>query len=125
VALMPTLIQLAEKYRHRVDFAAVYITEAHASDEWPIGPNFSTNKQPRALQERLAIATKMVDRLTISVPVYVDCMSNEFEACYAAWPLRMFIISKGKVQWVSQPNSEHFTQPSAALIERCIQGQLA
>lgn len=103
----------------------MYITEAHAKDEWPIGSQFSACNQPKALEERLALAEDLFGRLGVNnIPAYSDTMANEFEAHYAAWPLRFFILKDGAVQWVSQPSTESFAQPNIAAIERHIMESL-
>lgn len=123
MARVPLLLKLAGKYAGRVDFAFVYITEAHAKDEWPIGSVYSSNNQPVTLEERLALAGKLLGKYKI--PTFVDTMDNGFEAQYASWPLRFFMLKAGKVQWVSEPNPEHFGQPSDAELERRIEEHLA
>eukprot|EP00808_Paulinella_micropora_P024229 g71854.t1 len=50
------LRQLWTTYHTGVDFLAVYITEAHAKDEWPVGPTFSFAEQPKTQAARLALA---------------------------------------------------------------------
>jgi len=37
----------------------IYITEAHASDEWPVGEKVSICTQPITLQERINFAKKL------------------------------------------------------------------
>lgn len=113
---MPLLLKLAEKYAGRVDFAFVYITEAHAQDEWPIGSVYSSKNQPKTLEERLALADSLLG--THSLPTFVDTMENAFEAQYASWPLRFFVLNAGQVHWVSEPNPETFGQPNDTELER-------
>jgi len=47
------------KYKERAVFLVVYITEAHAKDEWPVGKTISFCNQPKALSERCALARKI------------------------------------------------------------------
>ena len=47
---------LFDEYSARVQFACVYVMEAHASDTWPLGISRSTVKQHRTLDERIAAA---------------------------------------------------------------------
>lgn len=65
----------------------LYITEAHASDEWPIGSRYNY-KQPQTVQERSEIARDFVRGFGVRLPVFVDDVDNAFETTYAAWPLR-------------------------------------
>ena len=38
-----------------VRFVLVYIAEAHASDEWPVGSKMSTGTQHASLEERMVL----------------------------------------------------------------------
>ena len=71
-------------------FAVVYIAEAHARDEWPVGLPFSSHNAPTSAAERVAAARRFAEawQLSPSIPVMVDPLSNAFEGAYAAWPVR-------------------------------------
>lgn len=94
----------------------VYIAEAHAADEWPInstrcnGPG-NTIRAPRTLDERRAIAHRMVEALELpsSLPVLVDGMDDAFLHCYAAWPIRLFgVRCDGSLGVVPAPHGGAF-----------------
>jgi len=87
---------------------AVYITEAHARDEWPVGASTSICNQPKTLSERLAIANRFVAEQDFKLPMVVDTMSNAFMQQFSAWPVRFYIISDGKVALKAQPNDETY-----------------
>lgn len=98
------------------DFAYIYISEAHARDEWPLGQVESFD-QPTSLEERLALARRFEESYAMfrfaesdghqHVPVFVDSMTNEFEERYAVWPERFFIIGdKMKLDLVAEPFTE-------------------
>ena len=58
----------------------VYIQEAHASDEWPVGDLTSVTTQPKSLEHRRELArTAHEDLLGGSVEVLVDDMDNTFQ----------------------------------------------
>ena len=58
----------------------VYIQEAHASDEWPVGDLTSVTTQPKSLSHRRELArTAHEDLLGGSVEVLVDDMDNTFQ----------------------------------------------
>jgi len=62
-----------------VRFLVVYIAEAHASDEWPVGSLTSVTTQPKNLAHRCDLATVVhEDLLHSEVEVVVDDMSNSF-----------------------------------------------
>jgi hypothetical protein len=107
---------MAEKHASSAEFAAVYIAEAHSQDEWPIGAQYSSHKQPKAIEERLMLAEDLLGN--VDIPVYCDTMANTFEKEYSAWPLRFLILKGGEVTWVSNPSSESFAQPSIVAVEQ-------
>ena len=83
-----------------VTFVMVYIAEAHAEDEWPIGGAVRL-RQHRKLTERTTACTRCVEQLGIKMRVFVDTMNNEFDAAYAAWPIRHFLIRDRVLQGVA------------------------
>lgn len=151
--------QLAES----VDFLTVYIAEAHASDEWPIGSRFKYT-QSRTIASRIAIANEFISRTSYTLPTVVDpcyqedgavpipvsiprndthhthdtqrphhtddiddthgtdvtdatdgtddikqiplCVprSNPFEAVYAPWPIRFYLVSNSKLAYIAAPD---------------------
>ena len=55
--------RLAAEYAGRADFYAVYVAEAHARDQWPIGKRFRSDDAPRSVAERCALARRFVPLL--------------------------------------------------------------
>lgn len=101
----------------RVRFLVVYITEAHASDEWPVGALTSVTTQPTSLEHRLQLARTVHTELLGgqgdpaeedggSLRVVCDTMSNNFEQTMAAWPIRMYILDprSGEMLYKAQPD---------------------
>ena len=76
-------------------FVYVYVAEAHARDEWPLG-SVECADQPTTLDERLARARHFRDAYGVAerIPVVVDKMDNAFDAAYAVWPERFFIVQR-------------------------------
>jgi len=97
------LPDLLERYASFIDFLAVYITEAHAKDEWPAGKS-STCTQPTTNQERMDLAKALLDSRKLSIPMLVDPIENGFEKAFAAWPIRFYVVHGGKVLFKSQPD---------------------
>ncbi len=100
---MPALRRIAERYGACAKFMAVYIAEAHARDEWPVGHTVSACDQPKSLEERLELAEKLEVFTTFPIPLLVDSISNSFQTGYSSWPFRFYIIQNGKVMVKGQP----------------------
>ena len=104
--------RLSDKYHPKgVLFHMIYLSEAHASDEWPVGPSISFCKQPKTLKERMDLARQVAQQMPRSTPtrLWVDSMTNAFRDTYAAWPVRYFVIVHGILRFIAQPDSQYFT----------------
>jgi len=90
-------VALGDTYAGRLRVVTIYIAEAHASDEWPIGdwlhPTACPLKQPVSLAERREAARVFVRELEWPFEVFVDSMSDGFEDAFAAWPLRFYLVT--------------------------------
>lgn len=72
----------------------VYISEAHATDVWPIGDSAGvSNKKHQTIADRAKCATNFVEEYDFSVPTYLDNMNDELRDELAAWPFRFYLIS--------------------------------
>jgi len=88
-----------ELFSEIVNFIVIYISEAHALDEWPISHSNVTN-QHKNIQERIS-AAKQIDN--VRVPLYCDSFGeNSFEGRFAAWPERAFIVQNNTLKFISQ-----------------------
>ncbi len=86
-----------EGYRDRAAFFVVYIREAHPSDGWQVGANKSQGiifEQPMTLEERKDVAHTCQLGLDISIPILIDDIDNTVERAYAAWPDRLYVVSR-------------------------------
>lgn len=86
----------------------MYILEAHAQDEWPIGSEYNTKPkcdQPKTDAERQAIARRFATeyKLHASVRYCVDPIANPFDNAFASWPVRFYIVQDGKLALKGQP----------------------
>jgi hypothetical protein len=90
-----------------VAFLAVYIKEAHPTDEWQMASNEKEGvcyPQPRTMAQRVALANDFVHRFAFPIPVLVDAMDNRAMALYAGWPERLYILSEqGTVLYKGNP----------------------
>ena len=85
--------------------AAVYIEEAHATDEWPISSQRESRAaapvaipQHKTLGDREAAARDFVGAYKVDAaltPVFLDTIENTFQTTYAAWPLRWYVFALG------------------------------
>jgi len=83
---------------------AVYISEAHASDEWPVGPTISSCRQPQSVEERCKLAQQFVNTRLYRVPMLVDTIENDFQTAFAAWPFRYFIMKENRIAYKAEPS---------------------
>jgi len=90
-------------------FLAVYIAEAHARDQWPVGKTISCVDQPTTLSQRLKNAQEFKKNFNFEMPMLVDNMDNTFHNTYGSWPFRFFVIYQGELILKAEPHKETFT----------------
>lgn len=99
-----------DENKSRIDFVTIYITEAHASNEWPInstrynGPG-NTVAQPTSQEERRSVAELFVKNFGWRIPLVCDDIQNFFEAQFSPWPLRFYVVEDGKITYIAQPKN--------------------
>lgn len=82
----------------------VYTAEAHASDEWPVGPHIH-QPQPKSTAGRCAVATRRLAQLGLeSLPALVETSSEAFHRAYASWPLRWYFMRDRRIEHIAQPH---------------------
>ena len=100
---MGSLHELWRKHRDRVDFAVVYIREAHPEEGWVVSMNRDEDirvHDPASDAERMEVATTCAIRLSIEMPVVVDDVSDAVASAYGAMPERLYLIGReGKVAY--------------------------
>ena len=89
-------------------FAVVYIAEAHARDQWPMGKTISCVDQPTTLEQRLENARQCKTKFNFEVPMLVDNMNNDFHLTYGSWPFRFYVIHQGKLVFKAEPHEQTF-----------------
>ena len=98
---MARIEELREKYAGSAEFVFIYIKEAHPDDEWQSQSNVEKDlvfKQPRTLEERIRLAQTFVSEMDVETPTLVDDITNTANACYAAWPERIYVVdTSGKI----------------------------
>ncbi len=87
---------------------AIYIAEAHARNEWPVGKTISCVDQPTTLFQRLENARQFQKNFNFQMPMLVDNMENTFHAIYGSWPFRFYVIYDGKLVLKAEPDQIGF-----------------
>lgn len=86
---------MREEFSDVVEFVYIYIKEAHPEDEWQMDSNVEKGvvfMQPTTMEERLQLAQTFVSAMEIEGPMLVDEISNIANACFAAWPERLYVV---------------------------------
>jgi len=97
--------RLQDEYGEIANFVTVYIAEAHAMDEWPLGTKVCL-PQHKTIEERLTVARIFRDTYGFKIPILVDTIDNNFDSLYASWPERFYIIEDGKMELIGSPTLE-------------------
>ena len=89
---------MREQWSPAVEFAYIYIKEAHPDDEWQVPKNEAGDivfDQPKTFIEREQLARTFVEAMDVKTRTLVDDIANTANACYAGWPERLYVIDKG------------------------------
>jgi len=95
--------ELLAKYIRVAYFLSVYVVEAHAIDEWPVGDPLKIT-QPLTTAERVGVARAFISEYSFQLPMLVDTIDNTYSDTFAAWPIRFFVIQNGKIIFKAQPD---------------------
>ena len=112
--MVDDLKALQREFASSADVVLVYITEAHAQNEWPIGSRLKYN-QPIKLEERAQIARDFVAATGATLPIYLDVLGdpefgdNPFEIKFAAWPIRTYLVFKNQLTFIGMPDKGSFS----------------
>jgi len=131
---MPELAKVANSPsgKQAADWKMIYIAEAHSMSEWPVrsgrfnrgrGPVI-VETQPTSAEERCLLARKFASDFDIplqsdSLQILVDNPEQDdpFEKAYAPWPLRLYMIRDGVVEFVAQPEDCSFDKAVSELMQ--------
>jgi len=97
------LDNLHENYpKEKINLIIIYISEAHAKDEWPISHMNQTN-QHRNLEERIKSAKKVLKHYPkLRYNIFVDSFETEnYENEFCGWPERIYLIRNSKIKYLS------------------------
>jgi len=88
--------KLEHKYADLIDFAIIYVEEAHPLDGWKFKDNQYAIYQHGSLQDRIEAASILAEQVP-NIPVYTDLMDNHVNRAFGAMPERLFILLDNKV----------------------------
>jgi len=83
-----TLDALADRYRDRVSFLAVYIREAHPEEGWILPENRRSGvavDEPQSDETRREVAASCATALRLRMPMVVDAVDNAVASAYGGW----------------------------------------
>ena len=104
---MGALHELARRHEGHVDFAVVYIYEAHPEDGWVVSMNRDQDialDQPTSDAAREEVAATCAIQLEIALPVVIDPIDNRVASAYGALPDRLYLVGKGgRVAFQGEP----------------------
>jgi len=104
-----------------VHFLTVYIVEAHAVDEWPVGDPLKIT-QPICTIERCGVARAFVRDYKFQVPMVVDTIENEFSERFAAWPIRFYVVEEGRrLAFKAQPDHNNTYDSIPPMLEKFLE----
>jgi hypothetical protein len=116
--------QIFERYASKAQFLAIYVREAHPTDEWQMTSNETEGvcyAQPLTLDDRRTIARDFATKHGWKFPLAIDRMDNAAEELYAAWPERFYVIDEhGVIAYKGKtgPFGYHPEEVEAWLAER-------
>lgn len=96
---MGTLDALADRYRDRVSFLAVYIREAHPEEGWILPENRRSGvavEEPKSSQARRGVAAACAANLRLQMPMVVDGIENAVASAYGGWPDRLYLVDRAR-----------------------------
>ena len=94
---MGTLDALADCYRDRVSFLAVYIREAHPEEGWILPENRRSGvavDEPQSDETRREVAASCATALRLRMPMVVDAVDNAVASAYGGWPDRLYLVGR-------------------------------
>lgn len=102
---MPYLNSVADRFQGAAFFVFVYISEAHAKDEWPINQLEKEILRHQTLEDRRAAAVGLLEAFPLhpAFQVVLDSMEDAFNNAFASWPFRFWAIVNGRVALKPQP----------------------
>jgi hypothetical protein len=91
--------KLYKRYSEKINIILIYISEAHAVDEWPIS-HFNQTPQHKSIDERIS-AAKKAERSS-GLKIYCDSLEQtNYENRFSAWPERALLVEGNVLKYIS------------------------
>lgn len=106
------LHSLCDDFSDISQWMAVYVEEAHATDEWPISSSrFNGTRGPVSIQQaktqsdRGQAAQAFVQDFSLKMPMWCADIAGKFEVLYAPWPVRLYVMcgTTQRILHIGQP----------------------
>jgi len=97
---------------NEVNWLFIYISEAHAMDEWPLQSPRCTNdnkpvivNQTRSLENRIISANDFIQKYNFLPKMYISSpeLLVNFEIIYKPWPFRIYGFEGNNITFASEP----------------------
>ena len=104
MALLADFKQVVANFTDIADFVTIYISEAHATNQWNFPGNKYKIKQHDSLQARFQAANLILDDEELRPPgtFLIDIMDNEADLLYGGMPERLYIILDGVIVYAGR-----------------------
>ena len=137
---MQDINRLHEKYKGRVNFVGVYVSEPHATDEWPLATNDFMKlvrnasehpvaidiKQHQVFAQRRWAANRLKSKLlNEDIPLLVDGMDNQVNDTWVGRPARLYLLSADGTVLYNPGKGPYSFNPSLLepILEEYLQGE--
>lgn len=102
----------------KIRFVLVYITEAHASDTWPMKWSVEWPR-PVNVQQRIEYAKKCVSDLSIEdMDLLIDTMSDDFNNVFKSWPTAYYVLQGTKLVYIGTPEETAYSYDVNLLLQQ-------
>ena len=89
-------------YKEKINLVIVYISEAHAADEWPLSMKHRI-KQHKTLEQRIKAANYYISQTNCEFGFYIDSFNAiNFESTYSGWPERGIVVKDRKIAYFAR-----------------------
>lgn len=97
MAELQQFIDLCNKFQGIVDFAIIYVEEAHPADGWIVKHQRLLPVQNN-ISDRIDAASELQSMCPI-IPMYVDPFDNKICKAFAAYPERLYVVQDNVVRY--------------------------